>query len=193
MNPNHERQQESFEREALPYLDSLYRYGLRLCGDPVQAEDLVQETMVKAFRSWERYAIGTNIRAWLFTIMRNTLISQYRRRRKHAESVDISEVDGFIVFDAIYNPNPSERFFDRLVDEEVVGAIDSLSADYREIVVLADVEDLTYEEIAEVVGIPIGTVKSRLHRARRMLQRKLYDYAVELGFIRPDKIFIGAA
>ncbi len=193
MNPNHERQQESFEREALPYLDSLYRYGLRLCGDPVQAEDLVQETMVKAFRSWERYAIGTNIRAWLFTIMRNTLISQYRRRRKHAESVDISEVDGFIVFDAIYNPNPSERFFDRLVDEEVVGAIDSLSADYREIVVLADVEDLTYEEIAEVVGIPVGTVKSRLHRARRMLQRKLYDYAVELGFIRPDKIFIGAA
>ncbi len=193
MNPNRERQQESFEREALPYLDSLYRYGLRLCGDPVQAEDLVQETMVKAFRSWERYAIGTNIRAWLFTIMRNTLISQYRRRRKHAESVDISEVDGFIVFDAIYNPNPSERFFDRLVDEEVTGAIDSLSADYREIVVLADVEDLTYEEIAEVVGIPVGTVKSRLHRARRMLQRKLYDYAVELGFIRPDKIFIGAA
>ncbi len=193
MNPNRERQQESFEREALPYLDSLYRYGLRLCGDPVQAEDLVQETMVKAFRSWERYAIGTNIRAWLFTIMRNTLISQYRRRRKHAESVDISEVDGFIVFDAIYNPNPSERFFDRLVDEEVTGAIDSLSADYREIVVLADVEDLTYEEIAEVVGIPIGTVKSRLHRARRMLQRKLYDYAVELGFIRTDKILIGAA
>lgn len=193
MNPNRERQQESFEREALPYLDSLYRYGLRLCGDPVQAEDLVQETMVKAFRSWERYAIGTNIRAWLFTIMRNTLISQYRRRRKHAESVDISEVDGFIVFDAIYNPSPSERFFDRLVDEEVTGAIDSLSADYREIVVLADVEDLTYEEIAEVVGIPIGTVKSRLHRARRMLQRKLYDYAVELGFIRTDKILIGAA
>ncbi len=173
----------TFEREALPHIDSAYRYALRLCGDPDLAEDLVQETMVKAFRFWGTYRTGSNIRAWLFTILRNTLISQYRRRGRQGESVDLAQIEPYTRFDEARVPDPSETFFDRIVDAEVIRAIDSLPPDYREVVVLADVEELTYEEIASVIGAPIGTVKSRLHRARRVLQRLLYDYALEMGYI----------
>ena len=180
------RKRKAFEREALPHLNSVYRYALRLSGDPFRAEDLVQETMVKAYRSWHRYNNGTNIRAWLFTILRNTLISQYRRRRNQVENVDLADVDGFTVFELMQQPDPSESFFHELVAEEVVQAIDSLPHDYREVVVLVDVEGLSYEEVADVIGVPIGTVKSRLHRARRTLQRALCDYALEMGYIQPD-------
>ncbi len=184
----------ALEEEALPHLDSLYRYALRLAGDTTLAEDLVQDTILKAFRSWSNYRPGTNARAWLFTILRNTLISQYRRRRHHAENVDISEVDGYTVFDEVRAPDPDERFFAQLVDGEVIQAIDSLPGDYREVLMLSDVEELTYEEIADIVEVPIGTVKSRLHRARRLLQRLLYDYAVEMGYIETDHACcVGAA
>lgn len=173
----------SFEGEALPHLDSLYRYSLRLTGEPARAEDLVQETMVKAYRSWGRYESGTNIRAWLFTILRNTLISQYRRLRNQFESVDIADLEDHTIFDGVQDADPKGRFFDEIVDDRVMSAVDSLQEDYREVLVLSDIEELTYEEIAQVVGVPIGTVKSRLHRARRILQRQLYLYALEMGYI----------
>lgn len=173
----------SFEGEALPHLDSLYRYAIRLTGEPARAEDLVQETMVKAYRSWGRYESGTNIRAWLFTILRNTLISQYRRLRNQFESVDIADLEDHTIFAGAQDADPRVRFFDEIVDDRVLEAVDSLQEDYREVLVLSDIEELTYEEIAQVVGVPIGTVKSRLHRARRILQRQLYEYALEMGYI----------
>ena len=184
-----EDKKRAFEEEALPHLDSLYRLALKLARDPVWAEDLVQETMLKAYRSWARYKSGTNIRAWLFTILRNTFISEYRQRSRHVDSVDLSDVETYTVFELVQDVDPAGRFFDMIVDEEVARAVDELPDDFREALVLSDVEGLRYSEVAEVIGVPVGTVKSRLHRARRVLQRKLYDYAVEMGHIAPRPAF----
>lgn len=176
---------EAFEAEALPHIDSVYRLALRLSGDPVLSDDLVQETMLKAYRAWDRYEQGTNIRAWLFTILRNTLISEYRNRRRHADSIDVADVEAYRVFEEVQELDPAGRFFDQIVDREVARAVAELPEDFREALVLSDIEGLPYSEIAEIVQVPVGTVKSRLHRARQALQRTLYDYAVETGYIAP--------
>lgn len=178
------RRRRTFESEALPHLDALYRLALRLSGDPALSEDLVQETMMRAYRSWERYRPGTNVRAWLFTILRNALISDYRQRKRYVHSIDLAAVEERTPFRGVEGRDPTSRFFDRIVGEEVVRAIDALPDEYKEALVLSDIEGLAYHEIADVVGVPIGTVKSRLHRARLTLKRKLYDYAVEMGYIR---------
>lgn len=175
---------EEFEREALTHLDAVYRTALRLCGSPADAEDLAQETMLRAYRAWHQYTPGTNAKAWLLTILRNTFINQYRRERARPATVDVGEIEPYTVFHAIQDSDPEGTFFDRLVDEEVLRAIDALPPDFREIVVLSDVEGLTYAEIAAAVGVPVGTVKSRLFRGRQLLQRRLYDYAVEAGYFR---------
>lgn len=185
MPASSDSQRHAFEDEALPYLDPMYRLALRLARDPVLAEDLVQETMLKAYRSWSRYQPGTNVRAWLFTILRNTFISEYRQRGRHVDSVVLTDVESYTVFADVQEADPAGRFFDLIVDEEVLRAVDELPHNFRETLVLSDVEGLPYSEVAEVVGVPVGTVKSRLHRARRVLQRKLYDYAVEMGYIAP--------
>ncbi len=174
----------AFEEEALPHLDTMYRVALRLAGDEAQAEDLVQETMLKAFRSWHQYRPGTNVRAWLLTILRHTFINEYRKRRKVAAELDISEVEAWTVFPEVQEVDPEGRFFDQIVDEEVLRAIDALPDEFRETLTLSDVEGLTYAEIAEITEVPVGTVKSRLFRARQALQRQLYDYAVEMGYIK---------
>ena len=180
-----ERKRREFESEALPYLDALYGLALRLSGDPVLAEDLVQETLYKAYRSWARYEPGTNIRAWLFTILRNTFISDYRQRSRQIDSIDLTDVESYTIFEDLQEVDPAGRFFEWMVDEEVAQAVAELPYDFREALLLSDVEGLRYQEVAEVIGVPIGTVKSRLHRARRVLQRKLYSYAVEMGYIAP--------
>ncbi len=187
MSASHDEKRGIFEEEAIPYIDALYRLALRMAGDRALADDLVQETMLKAYRAWDQYRPGTNIRAWLFTILRNTLISEYRRRRSHAETVDVDEIHGHTVFDQVQDVDPSASFFDRLVDDEVVRAIDSLPDEFREVLVLSDIEGVPYQEIADIVGVPVGTVKSRLHRARRALQRQLYCYAIEMGYIHGDE------
>jgi RNA polymerase sigma-70 factor (ECF subfamily) len=174
---------EGFEREALVHLDAVYRTALRLSGNPMEAEDLAQETMLKAFRSWHRYQTGTNAKAWLLTILRNTFINRYRRTKQRPEPVDISEIAPYTVFHEVQDTNPEQTFFDQLVDEDVVRAIDALPGDFREVLVLSDVEGLTYVEIAASIEAPVGTVKSRLFRARQLLQRALYDYAIEAGYI----------
>ena len=173
----------AFEAEALPHLDTVYRVALRLCGNEAQAEDLVQETMLKAFRSWHQYKSGTNVRAWLLTILRHSFINEYRKARRQAAEVDVHRVEGFTVFEQVQEADPEGRFFDQLVDDDVLRAIDRLPDEFRETLVLSDVEDLSYAEIAEVTEVPVGTVKSRLFRARQALQRELYDYAVEMGYI----------
>ncbi|MDH4044699.1 MAG: sigma-70 family RNA polymerase sigma factor [Gemmatimonadota bacterium] len=174
---------EGFEREALVHLDAVYRTALRLSGSPMEAEDLAQETMFKAFRGWHQYEAGTNAKAWLLTILRNTFINRYRRTKQRPEMVDITEIEPYTVFHDVQDASPAQTFFDRLVDDEVLRAIDALPEDFREVLVLSDVEGLTYAEIAASIEAPVGTVKSRLFRARQLLQRELYDYAVEAGYI----------
>lgn len=174
---------EAFEREALVHLDAVYHTALRLTGDATEAEDLTQETMLKAFRAWRQYQQGTNAKAWLLTILRNTLVNQYRRRKVRPVTVDVDQIEPFTVFRDVQDADPERTFFDQLVDDDVLRAIDGLPERFREVLVLADMEDLTYAEIADAVGVPVGTVKSRLFRARQLLQRELYDYAVAAGYV----------
>ena len=172
-----------FEEEALPHLDSLYRVARGLAGDSARAEDGVQETLLKAYRSWHLYQRGTNIRAWLFTILRNTLLREHRRNRR-METVDFAELERTSVFEQVQETDPEGRFFQELVDPEVLRAIRDLPGEFREALLLSDVEGLSQKEVAEVTGVPVGTVKSRLYRARRVLQGRLYGYAVEMGYVR---------
>ena len=174
----------SFEREALVHLDSLYRVALRLTGNAAEADDLVQETMLKAYRAWDQYEKGTNAKAWLLTILRHAFINEYRRRTRHPETVDLDKIEPYAVFPEVQDEDPQGAFFDRIVDDEVLRAIDQLPVAFRETLVLSDVEGMSYQEIAGILEIPVGTVKSRLFRARQLLQGKLYDYAVEMGYIK---------
>lgn len=184
MGTQRDVKRKAFEEEALPHLDAVYRVALRLAGDESQADDLTQETMLKAFRSWHQYRPGTNVRAWLFTILRHTFINEYRKARRAGATVDVSEVEAFTVFEHVQEADPEGRFFDQLVDEDVLAAIDRLPDEFRETLVLSDVEGLPYAEIARITEVPVGTVKSRLFRARQALQKALYEYAVEMGYIK---------
>ena len=175
---------ESFEREALVHLDALYRVALRLTNNASDADDLVQETMLKAYKAWDQYEQGTNAKGWLLTILRHAFINEYRRRTRHPENVDLDTIEPFAVFGEIQDDDPQGAFFDKIVDDEVLRAIDQLPEAFRETLVLSDVESMSYQEIAKILEIPVGTVKSRLFRARQMLQAKLYDYAVSMGYIK---------
>ncbi len=182
-----DEQRQAFEAEALPHLDTVYRVALRLAGNEAQAQDLAQETMLKAYRAWHQYRRGTNVKAWLLTILRHTFINEYRKARRAAVQVDIGEIEPYTVFHDVQDTDPEGRFFHQLVDEDIVRAIDGLPDEFRETLVLSDIEGLPYAEIAEITEVPIGTVKSRLFRARQALQQELYDYAVEMGYIKPRK------
>jgi RNA polymerase sigma-70 factor, ECF subfamily len=166
----------SFEAEALVHIDALFRVALRFVGNAADADDLVQDTLFRAYRAWDQYERGTNAKAWLITILRHVFINEYRRNARRRQILDIEGVPAV--------EHTTVRFFDDLVDDEVLRAIDSLPLPYREVVVLRDIEDLHYEEIATTLGVPVGTVKSRLFRAREMLQDKLLDYAVRTGLIK---------
>lgn len=170
----------SFDSEALPHLDTLYRVALRLTGEPAAADDLVQETMLRAWRNWNSFRAGSNARAWMVTILRNEFINGWRREKRRPAGVDIEAVPE--IGDA-GNPDPEGRFFSSLMDHEVTEALDALPDDFRDVVVLSDLEELPYAEVSEVLGIPVGTVKSRLFRARRILQDRLRRYAVESGIV----------
>ena len=180
-----------FVEEAMPWLDAVYRFALRLtAGNVAEAEDLAQDTFVRAYRSWHTFERGTSARSWLFTIARNAFLrtrEQLARRMELNESeidADITSVNAGNVFYEIGVPDPERDFFDSFIDEEVMRAIEQLPPDFREVVVLSDVEGLNYAEIAAVIDAPIGTVKSRLFRGRRQLERTLYEYAVDSGYIR---------
>ncbi|HSJ64447.1 MAG TPA: sigma-70 family RNA polymerase sigma factor [Gemmatimonadaceae bacterium] len=174
---------QAFEAEALPQLDALYSFALKLTRDRSDAEDLVSDTILRAFDRWEQYRLGTNIRAWLFTIQYHTFVS--RKRRIEAREVPLTpDRDDRAPMDVVGDANPEGSFYDSFLDDEITRAIDGLPEEYRAAVVLSDLHELRYAEIAEILGVPEGTVKSRLFRGRRMLQRKLRDYAVEMGYIR---------
>ena len=174
----------SFDDEALPHLDALYRVALRLTADPSQAEDLVQDTMLKAYRSWRQYRPGTNAKGWLLTILRNTFINDYRRRKHEPIAMDLEAVEPHALYRSMQESDPEGTFFSQIVDDKVLEAIDALPPDFREVLALSDIEGMTYSEIADTMKIPVGTVKSRLFRARRQLQAELYSHAVEMGYIQ---------
>ena len=157
-----------FEEEALPHLDAVYRFALRLSGSEAAAEDLVQDTFLRAYRAWDQYTPGTQCKSWLFTICRNVFLRRHERGQLWSATAGI---------------DPEGSFFESIVDDEVLRAIDALPEEYRTAVVLSDLEGLPYDEIAELMEVPVGTVKSRLFRGRRRLQQVLYEYAVEMGYI----------
>jgi RNA polymerase sigma-70 factor (ECF subfamily) len=171
-----------FEREALAHLDGLYAFALKLARVRHDAEDLVSDTILRAYDRWEQYQLDTNIRAWLFTILYHLFVN--RRRRVDSREVPLEDENGHSPFDGVADVDPESRFYDSLVDEEITRAIDALPEDYRAVVVLSDVHEFRYHEIAEILEIPEGTVKSRLFRGRRILRKKLIRYAVEMGYVK---------
>jgi RNA polymerase sigma-70 factor (ECF subfamily) len=180
--------QERLEAEALTHLDALYRTALRLSRNPQDAEDLVQETYLNAFRSLDRFEEGTNLRAWLFRILNNAFISQYRRRKRRPSS-SIEDVTEYYLYDHLVEggaaprtENPEQEVLERIGDEAVLRALDDLPVEFRQVELLADVEGFSYREIADILNIPIGTVMSRLYRARRRLQKMLWQEAQEMGY-----------
>ena len=179
-----------FETLALEHMDALYASALRLTRSPKDAEDLVQDTYLKAFRFFDSFERGTNIKAWLFKILTNTFINKYRRKVKEKEMAEAPVED--VMFDRFVSAeqvralqDPETDFFEKLLSDEVVEALDKVPVDFRMVVILADLQDFSYKEIAEIVGCPVGTVMSRLFRGRRILQKHLYEYAVREGVIAP--------
>jgi RNA polymerase sigma-70 factor (ECF subfamily) len=175
-----------FEREMLPHLDALYRVALRLTRSPADADDLVQETMLKAHRGFDGFTPGTNAKGWLLTILRHAFINEYRRRSRRPETMDLDTAEAIAALPEEGLAGAGDRFFDGLVDEAVLRAVDELPEVFREAVVLSDVEGLNYQETAQVLGVPVGTVKSRLFRGRRLLKARLYRYALEMGYVKKD-------
>ena len=178
---------DEFETEALRYLDALYRTALRMTRSEADAEDLVQETYIRAFRFRDQFTLGTNMKAWLFRILTNTFINTYRRKVAQPEVTDLEGVDESSLYRrmaderaASSSPDPEAELLSRVVDSEVTDALEELPEKFRTAVLL-DVEGFSYKEIAEMLGIPIGTVMSRLHRGRKFLQKRLYDLARERG------------
>jgi RNA polymerase sigma-70 factor (ECF subfamily) len=176
-----------FAEEAMGHLDTLYRGALRLTRDPAQAEDLVQDTYVRALRYQHSYQSGTNMKAWLFAIMRNLFWDRFKGGRPEDVSLD---GDGELsLYDTLKDPTavPESEVLDRIAADEVVRAVERLPELHREVVLLVDVEGFSYKDAAQVLGVPIGTVMSRLHRARQQLQKSLHDYARESGIVREEK------
>jgi RNA polymerase sigma-70 factor (ECF subfamily) len=183
------KRQKEFETEAFPHKDILFNFALRTTGDKDDAHDLLQETFMKAFRFWDKYEKGTNIRAWLFRIMKNSYINRYRKETREPGMVDYDDVENFydsIRDDSTDSNDLQKRMYNNMLSDEVTEALQSLPEDFRTVVILCDIEGLMYDEISEFLNCPIGTVRSRLHRGRKMLEEKLYDYAKDRGIITGD-------
>jgi RNA polymerase sigma-70 factor (ECF subfamily) len=175
-----------FETLAVPHKDALYNFALKMTNDTDEADDLLQETFLKAFKYFDKFERGTNCKAWLYSIMRNTYINDYRREQKLPGKVDYDDIQNFyenIKETEVEYGHIVEDAFSNTLNDEVTEAISDLPKDFQTIILLSDVEGFTYEEIAEFLSCPIGTVRSRLHRARKMLYTKLYDYAKTTGYI----------
>jgi RNA polymerase sigma-70 factor (ECF subfamily) len=179
-----ERQMD-FKNEAMIHIDALYNYAVRMTGDPEDANDLVQETYMKAYRFFDSFEKGTNCKAWLFRILKNSYINRYRKESKEPDKVDYDEIKEFyhtVKHSSLDSNDMQEKWYGELLDDEISRALDSLPEDFREVVQLCDIEGFTYEEIANMVDCPIGTVRSRLHRGRKILREKLLDYARYHGY-----------
>jgi len=189
LTPEELRKQSDFRSEMLPHLDAMYNFALRLTMDPTDAEDLVQDTVVKAYRFFSSYERGTNAKAWLFRILKNSYINNYRKKSKRPNEVDYDEVSTFyetIRADQTDTSDLEERMYRDMLDDTVTKALEDLPEDFRSVVLLCDVEGFTYEEIANMLDVPIGTIRSRLHRGRNLLRAALENYARNRGFSSDD-------
>ena len=188
----HDRKAE-FERVALPFLDALYNLALNLTRNTKDAEDLVQETYLRAYRFFDSYEPGTHIKAWLFRILRNTFINRYRSAKSRPDEVEFAKVEATYerAIDEQFlqkhqPPSPEDSVMAGVLDAEVAQALQALPEEYRLVVIMALVEEMSYKEIASALSIPLGTVMSRLHRGRKMLQATLLEFARRKGIIKPD-------
>src|SRR2546426_9614337 len=179
---------ERFERDVVPLLPSLYGAALRMTRNPADAEDLVQETYLRAYRGFEGFKEGTNLKAWLYRILTNTYINQYRAAKRRPDQVDLDDVEDLYLYRRLggmeavaAGRSPETEVLERMPESDVKEALESLPEQFRLAVLLADVEGFAYKEVAEILVIPIGTVMSRLHRGRKLLQKRLWDFAVENG------------
>jgi len=177
--------EEIFEQELLPHADALYNFAYHLTYNEADANDLVQETFMKAFRFIHSFDSGTNAKAWLFKILKNGFINDYRKKKKEPTKVDYEDIiayqdadedKGGVAFDL------REDIFDGMLGDEITIALNRLPIDFKTVILLCDIEGFTYEEIAKIIDIPIGTVRSRLHRARNMLKESLKEYAEKMGY-----------
>ena len=177
-----------FERVALVQLPYLYTSAFYLTKDKADAEDLVQETYLRAFRFFDKFETGTNVRAWLLSILRNLFINRYRQKRREPKAVECEKLDA--VYESMVEQgenlgrgNPEHHFVSQMMDDEVEAALKGLPEEFRTVVVLVDIEELSYQETAQVMECPVGTVRSRVSRGRRMLQVALRHYALQRGLI----------
>ena len=182
------KRRQTFEKEALPHLDALYGMALRLTHDERQADDLVQDSLVKAYRFFHRFEEGSNIKAWLFKVLVNTFYNTVRKeknqRRLELEAEVDSHYDRFLSASTMSGQKAEEVLLDKLVMEKLRAEVEKLPAEFRDAVLLCDLHDFSYKEIADILGCPVGTVMSRLYRGRRLLQKRLYQYALEQGYLR---------
>ena len=176
--------QADFAEDAMPLMDSLYSAALRMTRNAADAEDLVQETYLKAYRAYERFETGTNLKAWMYRILTNTYINAYRKKQRRPDEQDLDDVEDLYLYRRIgglegstLGRSAEDELMDLFGEAEVKDAVEDLPEHYRLPILLADVEGFAYKEIAEILDVPIGTVMSRLHRGRKQLQKRLYDFA----------------
>jgi RNA polymerase sigma-70 factor, ECF subfamily len=185
--------QSTFTEQVSPFLDPLYAAALRMTRNPADAEDLLQETLVRAYRGFPSFQEGTNLRAWLYRILTNTFINSYRAKQRRPEQTDLDDVEDLYLYRrlggleaASLGRSAEDELMDLFTEGEVKDAIDALPEQFRMAVLLADIEGFSYKEIAEIVDVPIGTVMSRLHRGRKALQKSLHAFALERGLAERD-------
>ena len=192
--------QATFVDEAMPLMSGLYSAALRMTRNPADAEDLVQETYLKAYRAYERFEAGTNLKAWMYRILTNSYINAYRKKQRRPDESDIDDVEDLYIYRRIggltgstLGRSAEDELMDLFGEAEVKDAVEGLAEHYRLPVLLADVEGFAYKEIAEILGVPIGTVMSRLHRGRKQLQKRLYDFAKARRLLPdPEPACVGA-
>jgi len=188
--------QADFEADAMQYAPQLYTAAIRMTRNPADAEDLVQETFLKAYRAYDTFQAGTNLKAWLYRILTNTFINKYRKESRRPSETDHEEVQDLYLYRRLGSDQTSsmsqsaeEALLEGIVEGDIKEAVESLPETFRIPVLLADLEGFAYKEIAEILDIPIGTVMSRLHRGRKALEKALWDYASKRGLL-PDEVTV---